>query len=92
MYKLLVENSRDYGNKKVTEAILEFVEEEEGGKIREIKMIFDKETDKEVERLKNLAVVVYKKIVSLDFPDTEKYEKSMEGVKEFEEDLLAGRV
>jgi DNA helicase-2/ATP-dependent DNA helicase PcrA len=93
MYKILVENSRDYSNNKVVKGVLEFTEEEIGGKIQELTLLFDdKNIRDELDRVKELAVATYKKIVSLDFPNTDKYEKSLEGIKAFEDDLIAGRV
>lgn len=93
MYKLLVENSRDYSSHTVTKGVLEFVEEEYDGNIQELAISFDeKNTEAELKRSKDLAVCVYKKIVSLDFPDTTLYEQSLEGIKAFEEDLIDGKV
>jgi hypothetical protein len=92
-YKILVENSRDYNSNKVTEGILEFVEEEAEGKIQVLSLSFDdKETKNELDRFKKLIVAVYKKIITLDFPDTTKYSQSLEGIKEFEEDLITGTI
>lgn len=93
MYKLLVENSRDYSGKTVSRGTLEFVEEEDGGKIREISLPFDEQNSSELARFKKLVKAVYEKIVTLDFAiDIGKYEQSLAGILEFEEDLIAGRV
>ncbi len=93
MYKILVENSRDHNMHKVTHGILEFVEEENNGKILELAITFDdKEVQNELVRCKKLIEAVYKKIVTLDFPDTTLYPQTLEGIKEFEEDLIAGRI
>lgn len=93
MYKILVDNSRDYSVHTVTSGVLEFVEEEVEQKIQELSLIFSgHDIDHELPRFKKLIVSVYKKIATLDFPDTEKYEKTLEGIKEFEEDLIAGVV
>lgn len=89
MYKVLVENSRDYNNHNVVKGILEFVEEENNEKILELELSFeDKNIKDELERFKKLIVAVYEKIVSLDFPDTSKYAQTLDGIKEFEEDLI----
>lgn len=102
MYKILVENSRDYSGHKVTEGVLEFVEEvtaltradgtqNDAEKIQELKLsLIDKDAENEIHRFKKLVVAVYNKIVTLDFPDTSKYENTLDGIKEFEEDLIAG--
>lgn len=107
MYKILVENSRDYSAHTVTDGVLEFTEEtilstksqtsqtkaDSAEVIQELSLSFsDKGMDDEMRRFKKLIVAVYKKIADLDFPDTEKYEKTLEGIKEFEEDLIAGVV
>jgi len=91
MYKLLVENSRDYSAHKVTSGLLEFVEEENDGKIQELSINFeDGEAQEELKRFTRLAVAVYKKISTLDFPDTSNYSKTLDGIKEFEDDLIQG--
>ncbi len=87
VYKLLLENSNHYKN-KVAKLSLEFVEEEKG----EIVTLSYTPTNEEVERVRALVEIVYKKITTLDFPDTEKYEKSFKGILAFEEDLLKGNV
>ena len=83
VYKLLLENSSHY-KLPVSTLSLEFVEEEKG----EIVTLSYKPTKEEIERTKKLLDIVYKKIVNLDFPDTEKYDKSFNGILAFEEDLL----
>lgn len=93
MYKILVECSRDYDGHKVETGVLEFVEEEDGGKIQEISLAFDKGIDGELERFKELIVAVYKKIANLDLElDITHYAKTLDGIKEFEDDLIAGRI
>lgn len=93
MYKVLVENSRDHHARTVKEGVLEFTEEEVDGAIQELSLSFEgKDMQHELERFMKLVVAVYTKIVSLDFPDTSTYEESLSGIKEFEEDLIAGVV
>lgn len=93
MYKLLVENSRDHNARTVVSGILEFVEEEVGGKIQCLTMKFESGNNPELSRFRQLATAVYKKICNLDLLiDTSGYEKTIDGVKEFEEDLIAGRI
>jgi DNA helicase-2/ATP-dependent DNA helicase PcrA len=88
-YKLLVENSRDFSGKlKVTRGLLDFIEPKSGKTIS-----LEKDIDSEdVERLAKLIGVVYQKIMTLDFPDVSKYSKDVEGIEQFEEDLLAGTI
>lgn len=86
-YKILVENSRDFGKDYfVKKGVLEFLEPLRG-KIISLSLEISKE---EVERLKILINAVYRKIVSLNFPDIGKYSKDIKGVKNFEDDLLSG--
>ncbi|MDB5260347.1 MAG: uvrD [Candidatus Nomurabacteria bacterium] len=92
-YKILVENSRDHNTHEVKKGCLEFVEQSTGNKIQELSLSFeDKNILEEVKRLEQLIMAVYKKICALDFPDTSKYEKSLVGIKEFEEDLIQGNI
>ena len=53
-------------------------------------MDFSEIEHKEFEDFKTLARVVYKKIVSLDFPDISAYPPTIEGIIAFEKDLIAG--
>lgn len=88
-YKLLVENSREFGKKKrVVNGVLDFIEPK-NNKNFELAL---KIPEEKVERLKKLVGVVYKKIMSLDFPDVTKYSQDLKGTMQFEEDLLEGKV
>lgn len=90
-YKLLIENSRTYEGYTVKDGSLEFVEEEEGGKVQVLTLPFDGAQEEE-RNLRELLAIVYEKIVNLDFPDVSGYEHNLDGIKKFEEDLLMGRV
>jgi hypothetical protein len=46
----------------------------------------------EIERMKSLITRVMEKIRNLDFPDISKYEQSVKGIREFEEDILNWQV
>lgn len=46
----------------------------------------------EIERTKSLIRAVMNKITSLDFPDVSGYSRDLAGIRQFEEDLLEGRV
>lgn len=88
-YKLLVENSRDFGGKySVNAGTLEFIKPE-GNNLTSLPLSIQNE---DVARLGKLIQAVYKKIQSLDFPDTGNYSKDIKGILRFEEDLLSGRV
>jgi len=88
-YKLLVENSRDFMQScTVSVGCLEFLEPK-NGKI--VKLSLEMESE-EVERLRKLIDIVFKKIMTLELPDISKYSKDTKGIREFEEDLLQGRI
>lgn len=42
----------------------------------------------EIERLEQLIQVVMKHIYTLNFPDVSQYDQTIEGIRQFEEDLL----
>ncbi len=84
-YKLLVENSRDFASGDVVSVgHLEFMEPK-NDKIVDLSLEIE---SGEVERIKDLIEIVYKKIMDLDFPDISKYSKDIKGIKAFEDDLL----
>ena len=86
MYKLLVEESRDFGGPHtVTRGIIDFVEPDTDGAVHQLVMVFD---DKEMAQFKHLIEVVWRHIMALDLPDTSKYPANYHGVLAFERDLL----
>jgi DNA helicase-2/ATP-dependent DNA helicase PcrA len=89
-YKILVENSKKFGGTyKVNKGILEFLEPKNKEEIIDLDIVIRKE---EVERIKNLIVAVYSKINKFNFPNIEKYKNNIKGIKDFEEDLLKGKI
>ncbi|MEK9201342.1 MAG: PD-(D/E)XK nuclease family protein, partial [Patescibacteria group bacterium] len=87
-YKLLVEHSRDFRKYNVSKGVLEFLEPRKG-KIIDLPLTL---TEDGVSRTQALISVVYRKILNLDFPSIEKYEKNLSGIIAFEDDLLSGKV
>ncbi|MGH7885165.1 MAG: ATP-dependent DNA helicase, partial [Thermodesulfobacteriota bacterium] len=88
-YKILVENSKYFGGKyKVNTGVLEFIEPENDD-IFELSAVISEE---EVKRTINLIQIVYGKIMSLDFPDTSSYKQSINGIIDFENDLLDEKI
>ena len=84
-YKLLIENSRDFGGKyMVKRGVIEFIEPHRE-RIIDLGAEIKKE---ETERMEKLINIVYKKIMALDFPNTSSYSKDIKGILAFEEDLL----
>lgn len=90
-YKLLVENSREFGGKfKANKGVLEFVEPRVGeNKVIDLDLTI---TIEKTDRLKKLIGKVYQKIMKLDFPNVSKYSENQKGIVEFEEDLLEDRI
>jgi uncharacterized protein (DUF1330 family) len=90
-YKLLVENSSQYGGKyKVKQGNLEFIEcnpESNEVVILEKQISYD-----EAQQLAKLIQIVYKKIINLDFPNTSYYPATNKGIKMFIDDLLEGKI
>ena len=87
-YKLLIEGSRTWQNYKVEGARLEFVEPKDlknGGIANPLTIQFNEADEQE---FKKLIQVVWDKIQKLDLPQTSKYDKSLQGTKVFERDLL----
>lgn len=82
MYHILLEESNTYSDAHVSKLSLIYVED--------MTELTYTPTRDEIERVKKLIGAIYKKIVTLDFPDVSTYSKNLKGVKEFEEDLIAG--
>ncbi len=88
-YKLLVEHSRDYHNLDVSDGRLIFVEPNFRGEIVDLPIEYRKE---DLERLSNLIEAVWKRIITLDLPDTSAFEPTVAGIIAFEDALLDGTV
>lgn len=84
-YKLLVEQSRDYNQYTVEKGCLQFVEPTARGDILSLESSCSSE---ELETFRQLIKAVWKKIMTLDLPDTSAYDQSYKGMLAFEQDLL----
>ena len=87
-YKLLAENSRDFGKYIVNTGVIEFVKPERNNLIKLPLSIQNEDTN----RLKKLIQIIYNKIQDLDFPNIESYSEDIKGIKEFEDDILNEKV
>jgi DNA helicase-2/ATP-dependent DNA helicase PcrA len=84
-YKLLVEQSRDYNQYTVESGCLQFVEPTARGEILSLEA---SPSPEELETFRHLIKAVWKKIITLDLPDTSTYEQNYKGMLAFEKDLL----
>lgn len=87
-YKILLEGSTHY-KLPVRDMFLEFIEPDTHGEYVLWQMT---ENHDGIMRMKKIIEAVYKKIITLDFPDISKYEKTLSGVIMFEDDLIAGNI
>jgi DNA helicase-2/ATP-dependent DNA helicase PcrA len=90
-YKLLVEGSASYSGKLVvSRGALEFVEANEEGELTDdLALTFDPE---ELTRFTRLIQAVWQHIMTLNFPDTTGYARTMRGMETFEQDLIEGTI
>ncbi|MDX9971055.1 MAG: ATP-dependent DNA helicase [Candidatus Gracilibacteria bacterium] len=87
-YKILVESSRKFGGKfKVDSGRFEFIEPDKAtGKTFTLSLNYEAQKE---ERLRRLIKAVSKHISELKFPNVEHYPKTIQGIRAFEDDLLA---
>ncbi len=85
-YKLLIERSREFSGFTVESGVIQFVEPTRGGNMIALDMTF---SDDEVAEFEKLLQAVWRKISTLDLPDTSGYSKDYKGMLAFEQDLLA---
>lgn len=88
-YKLLVEQSAEYGRFSVTEGRLAFIEPSRVGKSIILSLELHQE---DVQRTAQLIEAVWRHIVALDLPDTSSYSPDFKGVLQFEQDLIDGNI
>ncbi|MBX4190987.1 ATP-dependent helicase [Candidatus Saccharibacteria bacterium] len=84
-YKLLIENSARFRKYRVEKGIIEFVEPDEDGQIRQLELLYD---DDELNQTARLVKAVWKAVQSLQFPDTSSYAPTLAGIRQFEQDLI----
>lgn len=85
-YKLLVEQSRDYSNYKVTQGVLQFVEPTQSGQVISLDLSFD---ETELNDFTQLVERVYGMITNLELPGCSQYPQTYAGVLAFE-DFIRG--
>ena len=85
IYKLLVENSRQFAGYTVIGARLEFVEPDERGEIVLLDYVYDKT---KLAEFAKLIRAVWQNIMSLNFTLPDGFEENIDGIVKFEESLL----
>lgn len=88
-YELLVRHSRSYAGYDLRALELLFVEPTPSGAVRSLRADY---TPADLEQFQRLVVAVWRKITTLDLPDTSAYEPSYKGILAFEADLVDGKV
>lgn len=91
-YKLLVEESRGYAGKlRVESGMLEFLQPY-NGRFVELPLPESDFAEEAMDRLKQLIAVVFDHIQQLNFPETDDYPQTLEGIEQFEQELLEGKI
>jgi DNA helicase-2/ATP-dependent DNA helicase PcrA len=86
-YKLLVESSRSFAGKyQVDRAVLEFVDPQ-NQENHLLNLDLSGITKEELNEFKKLVEVVYRRITTLDFPETEHYSPDIVGIQHLITDL-----
>jgi hypothetical protein len=83
-YKLLIESSARFRNYRVTKGIIEFVEPDEQGRIKQLELEYDED---ELKMMRELIGGVWRRVQNLELPDTHSYQPSLAGIRKFEDDL-----
>ncbi len=86
-YQLLIEHSRDFNMYDFTGGILQFVEPTMTGEIIALDQHFTRD---ELDEFTKLIEAVWRHILALDLPDTTKYSQNLQGILDFERDLVDG--
>lgn len=84
-YQLLIEHSRDFSAYSFTGGILQFVEPTMTGEIIALDQHFTRD---ELDEFTKLVEAVWRHILTLDLPDTTKYSQNLQGILDFERDLI----
>lgn len=88
-YKLLVEHSTTFAGYTVTAGRLEFVEPDKTGHINLLDLTFDAD---ELDRTRKLLAAMWQHVQDLNFPNTKSYDANLVGIKQFEQDIIDGKL
>lgn len=84
-YSLLAKNSKRFDKAKKISGRMMYLEAE---KYSQIELGYEP-TDEDLAKIAKLSVAVWKRIINLDFPDTDTYSKDLDGISQFEQDLIS---
>lgn len=88
-YNLLVARSRDYGRYRFSKGVLQFVEPTPNNEIIALEATF---SEGDLERFAQLIQKIWEHVMTLDLPDTSRYQPTYKGMLAFEEDLLENNI
>ena len=88
-YKLLIEGSHTFAGYKVSDGCLIFVEPDANGKIVRRRITFD---EAEAVRVQALLKAIWQRIRDLSLPDIAAYGATYKAIRQFEQDLIDGKV
>jgi DNA helicase-2/ATP-dependent DNA helicase PcrA len=88
-YHLLVKGSAHFKDRQLHCGKLQFVEADEEGDLPVLEFVPSADY---VERLQQLITIIWQHVMDLDFPDTRAYSLDLKGIKQFEQDLLDGKI
>lgn len=88
-YTLLAENARDFAGYKVMRGVLDFVEADGDGMLRQLELTPSTE---DLAEFTVLLQAVWTRIQQLGFPDTSHYEPNFNGILKFESDLCKNQL
>lgn len=89
-YKLLIEHSRDLEKFTMKEGVLQFIEPNAAGDV--VELALNDISTEELDTFQKLIQVIWQHIMDLNFPDTSAYDATIDGIKQFENDLLSGKI
>ena len=91
-YKLLIDNSSNWGKRGWNAQAGQLVFVEPDAYTHKFKSLPLEYSADELNHQRQLIKAVWQRIMALDFPDTSNYEASLQGIKQFEQDLIDGAI